>query len=57
MEVSHMTRLSSKSNKLRNVNTVTGRTGNVPIRKGKIAMSNQSSRAYHKFGMKQIRLI
>ena len=32
IEVSHMTRHSSKSSKLGNVNTVTGRTGNVPIR-------------------------
>ena len=35
IEVSHMTRNSSKSIKLRNVNTVRGTTGNVPIKKKK----------------------
>ena len=51
-----MTRHSSKSNKLRNVNTVGGRTGNVPIQKrANLLCQNQSNRAYHKFWMKQIR--
>ena len=36
IEISHMTRHSSKSNKLRNVNPVRGRTGNVTIQKWKI---------------------
>ena len=36
IEVSHMTGHCSKANKLRNVNTLRGRTGNVPIQKGKI---------------------
>ena len=52
-----MTRRSSKSKKLRNVNPVRGRTGNVPIQERKInCAKNQSHRAYYKYLMKQIRL-
>ena len=36
IEVSHMTRHSRKSNKLRNVNTVRGRTENGPFQKRKM---------------------
>ena len=36
IEISHTTRHSSKPNKLRNVNPVRGRTGNVTIQKWKI---------------------
>ena len=54
IKVSHMTRHSSQSNKLRNVNTARGRTGNVPVlKKENLLCQNQSYRAYHKFWMKQ----
>ena len=56
IEVSHMTIHSNKSNKLRNVNTVRGRTGNVPVQiKENLLCQNQSHCAYHKFWMKQTR--
>ena len=46
-----MTRQSSKSNKLRNVSAVRGRTGNVPIQKKKenLLCQNLSHFVYHKF--------
>ena len=46
----HITKHSGKSNKLRNVNPVRGKTRNKEIYYVK------SHRAYHKFRMKQIRL-
>ena len=36
IEISHLTRHSSKPNKLRNINPIRGRTGNVTIQKWKI---------------------
>ena len=44
IEISHMTRHSSKPNKLRNINPVRGRTGNGE----NLLYQNQSHRAYHK---------
>ena len=44
-----MTRHSSTSNKLRNVNTVRGRTGTSSLEKGKLLYQNQSHRACHKY--------
>ena len=41
IEVSHMTRQSSKTKKLRNVNTARGRTGNVPIKKDHLLCQKQ----------------
>ena len=50
IEISHMTRYSSKPNKLRNVNPVRGRTGNVTIQNMEnLLYQNQSHHAYHKF--------
>ena len=50
IEISHMTRHASKPNKLRNVNPVRDRTGNVTIQKMEnLLYQNQSHRAYHKF--------
>ena len=44
IEVSHMTRHSSKSNTLRNLNTVRGRTGKVPVQKKRnLTMSKSKS--------------
>ena len=57
MEVRDMTRSYNKLNRLRNVNTVLCRTGNVPIQKKEnLQCPNQNDRAFHKFWMKQIRL-
>ena len=41
IEISHMTRHSGKPNKLRNVNPVRGRTGNVTIQKWKMALPEE----------------
>ena len=50
IEINYMTRHSSKPNKLRNLNPVRGRTGNVTIQKMEnLLYQNQSHRAYHKF--------
>ena len=50
IEIRHMTRHSSKPNKLRNINPVRGRTGNVTIQKWKqLLYQNQSHCAYHQF--------
>ena len=51
--VHDMTSHSSKSNKLRNRNTVRGRTGSIPVKKRKIYCRN---RVYHKLWIKQTRL-
>ena len=53
IEINHMTRHSSKPNKLRNENPVRGITENVTIQKWKIYYIKIS---HHKFEMKQIRL-
>ena len=43
IEINQMTRHSSKPNKLRNINPVRGRTGNVTIKNGKFTISKSKS--------------
>ena len=47
IEVSHMTRHSSKSNKLRNINIVRVRTGTYPFKKKHLLCRDQNNRVYH----------
>ena len=51
-----MTRHSSKSNKLSNVNAVNGRRGTSPSKIENFTLSKLSHRSYQRFWMKQIRL-